>query len=172
MPLSPSSPGTMDFSSITKVGTGSLTLLVHGYPAGVSGGRIVVKSDGVMINDATVRFREGWKKIVVPFRRNEIVVEHHALGWNMEFLFVDYWIVGDSTAMMNGMGGVTTGRMGEGSPGHQAPKTIQNSIGMKLALIPAGEFQMGSPATDKDAEDDEKPQHSVRITRPFYLGGA
>ena len=29
---------------------------------------------------------------------------------------------------------------------------------------------MGSPDTDKDAEDDEKPQHRVRITRPFYLG--
>jgi len=29
---------------------------------------------------------------------------------------------------------------------------------------------MGSPDNDKDAEDDEKPQHRVRITRPFYLG--
>ena len=100
-----------------------------------------------------------------------VVVEHHALAWWYEFLFVDYWIVGDSTAIMNGTGGVTTGRSGGGSHGHQAPKTIQNSIGMKLVLIPAGEFQMGSPPTDKDAEDDEKPQHSVRITRPFYYVG-
>ena len=51
-----------------------------------------------------------------------------------------------------------------------APKTITNSIGMKLVLIPAGEFLMGSPDSDKDARDDEKPQHRVRITRPFYLG--
>ena len=48
--------------------------------------------------------------------------------------------------------------------------TITNSIGMKLALIPAGEFLMGSPDSDKDAQADEKPQHRVRITRPFYLG--
>ena len=41
---------------------------------------------------------------------------------------------------------------------------------MKLALIPAGEFLMGSPDSDKDASDDEKPQHRVRITQPFYLG--
>ena len=41
---------------------------------------------------------------------------------------------------------------------------------MKLVLIPAGEFLMGSPDSDKDAEDDEKPPHRVRITRPFYLG--
>jgi len=47
---------------------------------------------------------------------------------------------------------------------------ITNSLGMKFAPIKAGEFQMGSPDTDKDASDDEKPQHRVRITRPFYLG--
>ena len=29
---------------------------------------------------------------------------------------------------------------------------------------------MGSPEDDKDAQDNEKPQHRVRITRPFYLG--
>jgi formylglycine-generating enzyme required for sulfatase activity/serine/threonine protein kinase len=50
------------------------------------------------------------------------------------------------------------------------PKEITNSIGMKLALIPAGEFLMGSPDSDPAAPDDEKPQHRVRITRPFYLG--
>ena len=50
------------------------------------------------------------------------------------------------------------------------PEQITNSIGMKLVLIPAGEFWMGSPDSDKDARDDEKPQHQVRITRPFYLG--
>ena len=41
---------------------------------------------------------------------------------------------------------------------------------MKLKLIPAGEFQMGSPESDSDAGDDEKPQHLVKITKPFYLG--
>jgi formylglycine-generating enzyme required for sulfatase activity len=49
-------------------------------------------------------------------------------------------------------------------------KEIANSIGMKLKLIPAGEFLMGSPDSDKDANPNEKPQHPVRITRPFYLG--
>jgi formylglycine-generating enzyme required for sulfatase activity len=52
----------------------------------------------------------------------------------------------------------------------ESPKTLTNSIGMKLALIPAGEFLMGSPDSDKDASDSEKPQHRVQITRPFYLG--
>ena len=47
---------------------------------------------------------------------------------------------------------------------------------IKLRRIPAGESLMGSPEGDKDADDDERPQHRVRITRPFYLtyvwGGA
>ena len=42
--------------------------------------------------------------------------------------------------------------------------------GMVLLRIEAGEFMMGSPDSDKDAEGDEKPPHRVRITRPFYLG--
>jgi len=49
-------------------------------------------------------------------------------------------------------------------------KTTVNSIGMKLTLIPAGEFQMGSPDSDSDAENDDKPQHLVKISKPFYLG--
>lgn len=43
-----------------------------------------------------------------------------------------------------------------------------NGIGMKFRLIPPGEFQMGSPETEGNREEDEK-QHFVRITRPFYL---
>jgi formylglycine-generating enzyme required for sulfatase activity len=41
---------------------------------------------------------------------------------------------------------------------------------MKLKLIPAGEFLMGSGAADKWAKDREKPQHRVNITKPFSLG--
>jgi formylglycine-generating enzyme required for sulfatase activity len=44
-----------------------------------------------------------------------------------------------------------------------------NSIGMKLTLIPPGEFTMGSPERETDRRTDEK-QHLVRITKPFYLG--
>ncbi len=51
----------------------------------------------------------------------------------------------------------------------QKPAVETNSIGMKLAPILAGEFDMGSSDDDKDASLNEKPQHRVRIS-PFYMG--
>ncbi len=49
-------------------------------------------------------------------------------------------------------------------------KEITNSIGMKLRLIPAGTFTMGSPKDEKERNSDEGPQHEVEITKPFYMG--
>jgi len=62
------------------------------------------------------------------------------------------------------------------------PDLITNSVGMKLKLIPAGEFMMGSNASRGDLEADgfvwsdafdnshEQPAHRVRISKPFYMG--
>jgi formylglycine-generating enzyme required for sulfatase activity/Leucine-rich repeat (LRR) protein len=65
---------------------------------------------------------------------------------------------------------------------------VTNSIGMKLVLIPAGEFEMGSTQEFVDLElnspasqarhdipyanliQGEIPRHKVRITEPFWLG--
>ena len=54
--------------------------------------------------------------------------------------------------------------------GAKAAQFSTNSIGMKLALIPPGEFMMGSPDADLMAENHEKPQHRVLLAQPFYLG--
>lgn len=43
---------------------------------------------------------------------------------------------------------------------------ITNSIGMKLVLLPAGEFEMGRPGA---GQASAKPVHSVRITKPFWM---
>ena len=45
---------------------------------------------------------------------------------------------------------------------------VTNSLGMKLALIPAGEFLMGSPESEKNRDAGEF-QHPVRITKAFHL---
>jgi formylglycine-generating enzyme required for sulfatase activity len=48
-------------------------------------------------------------------------------------------------------------------------KVIANSIGLKLAPIPAGKFKMGSPAGEKERDENE-PQHEVAISKLFYMG--
>ncbi len=50
------------------------------------------------------------------------------------------------------------------------PKSLTNTVGMKLLRIEPGSFLMGSPDSDDMAEADEKPQHRVEVTKPFYLG--
>jgi formylglycine-generating enzyme required for sulfatase activity len=48
--------------------------------------------------------------------------------------------------------------------------TLSNSIGMIFVQIPIGEFTMGTPfSEDPSALSEERPQHRVRITQPFYL---
>lgn len=55
-------------------------------------------------------------------------------------------------------------------PGHATGQIITNGLGMKLAAIPAGRFQMGSPADDFSKRENEVPQHEVELTKGFYLG--
>jgi serine/threonine protein kinase len=45
-----------------------------------------------------------------------------------------------------------------------------NAIGMKLVLIPAGKFIMGSPETEEDRDPKDENLHDVEITKPFYMG--
>ena len=68
--------------------------------------------------------------------------------------------------------------------GTQPPALVENSLGMKFVLVPAGEFLMGNDATPDTlartypgyersrllALADEAPAHRIRITRAFYLG--
>ncbi|MFN4258772.1 MAG: SUMF1/EgtB/PvdO family nonheme iron enzyme [Gemmataceae bacterium] len=49
------------------------------------------------------------------------------------------------------------------------PRELVNSIGMKLVLIPQGEFRMGSPPEEPGRVGDEV-LHDVVISRPFLLG--
>jgi serine/threonine protein kinase/formylglycine-generating enzyme required for sulfatase activity len=49
------------------------------------------------------------------------------------------------------------------------PVVSTNSLGMVFSLIPPGQFQMGSPESEKERGDGEQ-QHLARIAKPFYLG--
>ncbi len=48
-------------------------------------------------------------------------------------------------------------------------REVGNSLKMGFVLAPAGQFQMGSPANEKDSEGDESLRQ-VTITKPFYIG--
>ena len=47
---------------------------------------------------------------------------------------------------------------------------LGGGVKLKLVLIPAGESIMGSPRGEEARENDEGPQHRVRITKAFYMG--
>jgi formylglycine-generating enzyme required for sulfatase activity len=54
----------------------------------------------------------------------------------------------------------------------EAPKLENlrtNRVGIKLALIPAGTFMMGSPPSEPQHRANEAPVHEVILTQPFYL---
>ena len=47
---------------------------------------------------------------------------------------------------------------------------IGRGVTLKLVLVPAGEFMMGSPETATCHYDDEGPRRRVTISQPFYMG--
>jgi len=66
--------------------------------------------------------------------------------------------------------------------GPRPGETRENSMGMKLVVIPAGEFEMGARETADELKaagffvpegydtSDERPVHRVKITKPFLMG--
>src|SRR5262249_21996532 len=57
--------------------------------------------------------------------------------------------------------------------GDAQPNQVTNRVGMRLVLIPAGRFLMGSPPNEEGRDNknnDEGPVREVTISRPFYLG--
>ncbi|NLI79152.1 MAG: formylglycine-generating enzyme family protein [Candidatus Riflebacteria bacterium] len=54
----------------------------------------------------------------------------------------------------------------EAGPPEARPPSLTNSVGMRLVLVPAGTFRMGS----RSGSADEQPVREVTIRRPFYLG--
>jgi formylglycine-generating enzyme required for sulfatase activity len=56
------------------------------------------------------------------------------------------------------------------SDGKELVVDLGNNVTMKLVLIPAGKFTMGSPKEEKGRSDDEGPQREVTIGKPFHMG--
>lgn len=48
-------------------------------------------------------------------------------------------------------------------------ETLGEGITLEMVAVPGGTFTMGSPKTEAESEDSERPQHQV-IIQPFYMG--
>ena len=83
-------------------------------------------------------------------------------------------IVASGCGRESGTAPAPQGKTSEASTIPAVEKEISFELGggvrLELILIPAGEFKMGSPDSDNNNETGVKPQHRVRITKPFYLG--
>lgn len=55
-------------------------------------------------------------------------------------------------------------------PAKELTLDLGDGVTMKLVLIPAGHFLMGSPAGEEGREENEGPQREVTISKPFYMG--
>jgi formylglycine-generating enzyme required for sulfatase activity len=57
-----------------------------------------------------------------------------------------------------------------GAQGKELSLDLGGGVTMKLVLIPAGKFMMGSPDSEQGRNKSEGPQHEVVISKPFYMG--
>jgi formylglycine-generating enzyme required for sulfatase activity len=61
-------------------------------------------------------------------------------------------------------------RQADAAKALDVPVTMENSIGMKLNLIPAGRFLMGSPENEPGRNVSEKPWRQATVARAFFMG--
>ncbi|HEY7315917.1 MAG TPA: bifunctional serine/threonine-protein kinase/formylglycine-generating enzyme family protein [Gemmataceae bacterium] len=124
-----------------------------------------------------------WAEVVDPDKTVAYEPIHHQPSPRRRGLF---WLLVGTAAALAGLAlvclvlalrlrpGTETqrNRVKEGVPDEddQSLPISTNSIGMKLAPIPAGNFLMGSPEDEPDRVPHEGPLHEVIITRLFHMG--
>ncbi|MBR4553277.1 MAG: formylglycine-generating enzyme family protein [Bacteroidaceae bacterium] len=67
-------------------------------------------------------------------------------------------------------GGDDDDEKGDDTPKFQSETiTLDGGVSFKMIAVEGGTFLMGSPESDADAYDDEKPQHEVTLSN-YYIG--
>ena len=91
------------------------------------------------------------------------------------------WLKTFGVCLMVSLAGLVMTNCGSddnGEPGGEIPETPETpklnefaqAIVDDMVEVAPGTFLMGSPDTDADANDDEKPQHEVTIAKGFLIG--
>lgn len=87
-PPGPNIPAILDFSKLTKKGTGLLALAFRGHPGG-DGVRVVIKLQGQTFKTVEIPASD-WTYVEVPFNKESVIIEHYPTGWYYEHLFITY----------------------------------------------------------------------------------
>ncbi|MDY6297051.1 MAG: formylglycine-generating enzyme family protein [Alloprevotella sp.] len=66
-------------------------------------------------------------------------------------------------------GGDDDDEKGDGTPKFQNQTITVGGVSFKMIAVEGGTFLMGSPESDTEAYDDEKPQHEVTLSN-YYIG--
>ena len=72
------------------------------------------------------------------------------------------------SSLVVGLGAITLAQASFVSAEDTTNKPLENSHGIKMVWIPAGEFIMGSPDGEPGRKPDER-QRRVTLTKPFYM---
>jgi len=55
-------------------------------------------------------------------------------------------------------------------PGPEPGRDFMNGVGMQMSWLKPGTFVMGSPLRERGRQLNEGPQHTVELSRPFWMG--
>ncbi|NCS49897.1 MAG: SUMF1/EgtB/PvdO family nonheme iron enzyme [Microcystis aeruginosa BK11-02] len=111
--------------------------------------------------------QEGWQWTEVEIPDEEIELETAIQRINNHVIER----VGDFSTSVVGDSPIPPQTQPETAPGNKTSFTenLANGIKLEMVSLPAGKFLMGSPDSDPDASDDEKPPHQVKVNS-FAIG--
>ena len=138
------------------------------WPIALAGSLFGLIALGVIV--ITIKDKNGATKVTIPddkaveIQKDDVVIEYKPSS------------SGRSSAKDSLTSGKAVDALSPEVPSPVNPQLVTNSLGMKLTLIPAGEFLMAAPNDSELAKmhpletERARPAHKVRINRPFYLG--
>ncbi len=155
-------PTTGSINRTTVVGTAHLAYHITRDPTNV-----LINQQGEIMGQLGTRFKDANEVIEALLAQNRSHEQSKGKEGTVQFELKE--VVSAGSMQNEGKGA----NLNQGKP-------FTNSIGMKLVLIPAGEFLMGSGDSPAEVASKSKvkeesfigehPQHRVRIFNGFYLG--